>query len=55
MQNSTLAKSLAALTVLIFLPEIALHYLNPALTGNSSAPVSIAPMNHLNPPQNRPQ
>ena len=51
MQNSGLAKLLAALTVLIVVLGIVLHFLNPAPPDNSSAPVSIVPTNHFNPPQ----
>jgi hypothetical protein len=52
MQNPTLARWFAALTVLILLPRIARHCLNPAPAGNASAPVSIAPVNYFNPSQN---
>lgn len=51
MQNSTLAKWLGALTVLIVVLAIVLHFQNPAPPDNASAPVSIAPANHFNPPQ----
>jgi hypothetical protein len=49
MQNS--GKLLAALTILIVILLIALHFLNPSPPANSSAPISIAPTNHFNPPQ----
>jgi len=51
MQNSTLAKWFGALTVLIVVLSIVLHFQNPALPENASAPVSFAPTNHFNPPQ----
>src|ERR1700722_15432195 len=50
MQNSTLGKLLAALTVLVVLLAIALHFLNPAPPKNSPAPISITPTSHFNPP-----
>jgi hypothetical protein len=51
MQNSTLAKWFGALTVLIVVLSIVLHFQNPAPPDNASAPVSIALTNHFNPPQ----
>jgi hypothetical protein len=51
MQNSALAKLLAALMVLIVVLGIALHFLNPSPPNDSSAPISLAPANHFNPPQ----
>jgi hypothetical protein len=51
MQNSALAKLLAALMVLIVVLGIALHFLNPSPPHNSSAHISLAPANHFNPPQ----
>lgn len=51
MQNSALAKLLGALTVLILVLAIVLHFLNPALPENLSAPVSIAQTDHFNPTQ----
>src|SRR5271170_4253983 len=49
MQNP--GKLLAALTILIVILLIALHFLNPSPPVNSPAPISIAPTNHFNPPQ----
>lgn len=49
MQNP--GKLLAALTILIVIMIIALHFLNPSPPDNSPAPISIAPTNHFNPPQ----
>jgi hypothetical protein len=51
MQNSTLAKLLGALTVLIVVLAGVLHFLSPAPPESPSAPVSITPTNHFNPPQ----
>jgi hypothetical protein len=51
MQNSALAKLFAALMVLIVMLGIALHFLNSNPPNNSSVPVSLAPVNHFNPPQ----
>lgn len=51
MQNSAPAKLLAALTVLIVVLGIVLHFLNPAPPDNSSVPASITLTNHFNPPQ----
>ena len=51
MQNSALAKLLAALTVLIVVLGIALHFLNPSPPDNFSASISIAPTNHSASPQ----
>jgi hypothetical protein len=51
MQNSTLAKWLGALTVLIVVLSIVLHFQNPTPPENASAPVSFAPTNNFNPPQ----
>jgi hypothetical protein len=50
MQNSAPAKLLAALAILIAVLVIALHFLNRS-PQNSSAPTSLAPTNHFNPPQ----
>jgi hypothetical protein len=49
MQNP--GKLLAALTILIVILLIVLHFLNPSLPENSSAPISIAPANHSASPQ----
>jgi hypothetical protein len=51
MQSPTLGKLLAALTVLIVVLGIALHFLSPSPPVNSPAPIAIAPTNHFNPPQ----
>jgi hypothetical protein len=51
MQNSTLAKLLGALTVLIVVLAGVLHFLSPAPPESPSAPVSIMPTNHFNPSQ----
>jgi hypothetical protein len=51
MQNFTLAKLLAELTVVNLLLVIALHFLNPSPPDNPSVPVSVTPTNHFNPPQ----
>src|SRR5271170_628063 len=49
MQNP--GKWLAALTILIVIMLIALHFLNPSPPDNSSVPISVTPPNHFNPPQ----
>jgi hypothetical protein len=49
MQNP--GKLLAALTILIVILLIALHFLNPSPPENSPVPISIAPTNRFNPPQ----
>lgn len=49
MQNP--GKLFAALTILIVILLVVLHFLNPSPPDNSPAPISIATTNRFNPPQ----
>ncbi len=51
MQNSALAKLLAALMVLIVVLGITLHFFGSGPPDNSPVPVSLKPADHFNPPQ----